>query len=103
MEINVNTTSVSAGTYNANLIVNSSDNFAPQIIIPVSLEVTSADILPGDANCDNELNIQDAVTIVNYIMGDDPQPFCFENADIITDGVIDLFDLIADIQIILEQ
>ncbi|MGB4205562.1 MAG: C25 family cysteine peptidase [Bacteroidales bacterium] len=103
MEITVNTSSVSAGTYNANLIVNSSDNFAPQIIIPVTLEVTSADILPGDANCDNELNIQDAVTIVNYIMGDDPQPFCFENADIITDGVIDLFDLISCIQIILDQ
>ena len=72
--------------------------FAPQIIIPVSLEVASADILLGDANCDNELKFWTTVTIVNYIMGDDPQPFCFENADIIADGVIDLFDLIADIQ-----
>ncbi len=93
--------SLNAGSYNANIIIHSSDTIAPQITVPVSLQVTSPGINYGDANCDGEVNILDIVSIVNFIIGNTPQPFCFENADLNSDGVIDVLDIIADVSIIL--
>jgi hypothetical protein len=58
-------------------------------------------ILPGDANCDGEVNIMDIITIAEYIMDNNPEPFCFENADINGDGVINLSDLIATVNIVM--
>lgn len=62
-------------------------------------EVQSA--LPGDANCDGAVNVLDVMAIAQYIIDLNPQPFCFENADINGDGVINVSDLIATINIIL--
>lgn len=55
----------------------------------------------GDANCDEMVNIQDVVTILNFIMGTNPQPFCLENADINNDGVINIIDVVGTVNIIL--
>jgi hypothetical protein len=57
----------------------------------------------GDSDCDGNVNVLDAITTVNYVMGDNPQPFCFQNADTITDGIIDILDLIATVNIILRS
>ncbi len=56
--------------------------------------------LAGDANCDGTVNLLDAITIVNFILGLNPEPFCFNNADVNSDGVINLSDLIATVNII---
>ncbi len=56
--------------------------------------------LAGDSNCDGNINLLDAITIVNYILGLNPQPFCFYNADVNNDGTINLNDLIGTINII---
>lgn len=61
----------------------------------------SSPALPGDANCDGSVDILDAITISNYILGHNPQPFCFENADINGDGEINLHDIIGTINLIL--
>ncbi len=66
----------------------------------INLETLSI-IMPGDANCDGVVNILDIVTIVNYIVGLNPQPFCFENADINDDEVINLLDVVSTLNIIL--
>ncbi len=58
-------------------------------------------ITPGDANCDGMVNVLDAITSVNYVMGQNPQPFCFENADVTQDGVINVLDIIGTVNIIL--
>ncbi len=60
------------------------------------------DILYGDANDDGVTNVLDIITIVNYILGANPDPFNFEAADVNNDGVINVLDLIFDINIILE-
>jgi hypothetical protein len=57
--------------------------------------------LPGDANCDGEVNVMDVITIVSYIMGENPDPFCAENADVTGDGIIDVMDVIGVVNIIL--
>jgi hypothetical protein len=56
---------------------------------------------PGDSNCDGIINVLDAITTVNYVMGGNPQPFCFGNADVATDGVINILDVIGTVNIIM--
>lgn len=63
---------------------------------------TFSESLPGDANCDGTVNVLDIVTIVNAILGQDPDPFCFMNADVNTDGSINVLDIVAVINIILQ-
>lgn len=58
--------------------------------------------LPGDANCDGEVNVLDAIAIINYFMGGEPDPFCFENADVNQDGVINVLDAIGALNIFLD-
>jgi len=60
-------------------------------------------ILPGDANCDETVDVLDVVAIVNYIMGANPDPFCFENADVNQDGVIDVLDVVSTTAIIMDK
>jgi hypothetical protein len=59
------------------------------------------DILPGDSNCDGVVNVLDVVITANYIMSFNPEPFCFENADINGDGIINVIDLIETVNLIL--
>jgi hypothetical protein len=56
---------------------------------------------PGDSNCDDIINVLDAITTVNYVMGGSPQPFCFGNADVTADGVINILDVIGTVNIIM--
>jgi len=62
---------------------------------------TSTAIL-GDANCDGIVNVLDVICLANYIAGQNPDPFCFENADISGDGIINLLDIILTVNIIIE-
>jgi len=72
--------------------------------IPVNqlivLEEASSIIL-GDANLDNILNINDILTIVDHILGRNPQPFGSYNADINQDNQINILDIIGILNIIL--
>jgi hypothetical protein len=70
------------------------------IIDDLEFEFTSSPLY-GDANCDGMVNIQDVITIVNFIMGSNPQPFCFENADVNSDGFINVTDVVGTVNIIL--
>ncbi len=57
----------------------------------------------GDANCDGNVDVLDIITLVNYIMGQNPQPFCFGNADVNTDVQISVLDIIATVNIIMQS
>jgi uncharacterized protein (TIGR02145 family) len=43
----------------------------------------------------------DVITTVNYIQGFNPQPFCFENADLNGDGSVNAIDVIGTVNIII--
>ena len=55
---------------------------------------------PGDANGSLNVDVTDIVTVVNYITGDNPQPFVFGAADVNGDGEIDILDIVCIINII---
>ncbi len=57
--------------------------------------------MQGDTNCDGMVNLLDVVNAVNYIMGQNPVPFCLVNADINADGQINIMDLVNIVNIIM--
>lgn len=65
-----------------------------------SLDGVALDVLPGDANCDESVNVMDVIATVNYIQGLNPQPFCFQNADVNLDGIINIMDVVSIVNVI---
>ena len=59
--------------------------------------------LPGDANGDGEMNALDIVIIVNYIFGETPDNFFFDNADVNGDGEVNALDIVAIINLIFSK
>jgi hypothetical protein len=55
----------------------------------------------GDANGSGIVDVADVITTVNYAAGMEPKPFIFEAADMNTDQLIDILDVIGIIQKIL--
>jgi len=74
-----------AGEYTGQVSVASNDPQTPEWTIPVSLSVSSYvcgdanapdPIGAGDANDDGEINISDAIYIINYVFNGGPPPLC---------------------------
>jgi hypothetical protein len=65
----------------------------------IHVEFTEAGILPGDANCDGQVNVLDVISMVNYFLDLDPESFCFDNADINGDATINILDVILCVEI----
>ena len=57
--------------------------------------------LLGDVNGDGFVNISDAVCLVNYILGQNPNPFVYEAADVNSDTEINISDVVALVGLIL--
>ena len=55
----------------------------------------------GDANGSGEVDVADVVTTVNYVTGLEPHPFVFDAADMNSDQIIDIFDIVGIIRGIL--
>ncbi len=57
----------------------------------------------GDANGDYVVNILDIITIVSYILNENPQPFLHGAADVNNDGQINLLDIIGVVNIVMNK
>ncbi len=55
---------------------------------------------PGDANGDYEVDVLDIISIVAYMLDQNPQPFIFEAADVNQDGIINVLDIVGVVQLI---
>ncbi|MBI5019930.1 MAG: S8 family serine peptidase [Ignavibacteriales bacterium] len=55
----------------------------------------------GDANGDLAVNVLDIMSIVSYILGQNPQPFLLEASDINDDSLVNVLDIIGVVNIIL--
>lgn len=73
---------------------------ASTTIYAVKLIKNSA-LIPGDANCDGLVNLLDLITLSSYILQLNPDPFCFENADVNQDQQINILDIISTAELIL--
>lgn len=60
-------------------------------------------VLKGDVNMDGTTNISDVVTIVNYILGSEPNVFNRTAADLNNDDIINIIDVVRLLNLILEQ
>ena len=69
-------------------------NATGPITIPVSVQVGyQFDI--GDVNYDGEINVQDVVVLLNFILGfDNPSQQQFVNGDMNSDGILNILDVI---------
>ena len=65
--------------------------------------LASSGPIEGDANGDGEMNALDIVIIVNYIFGETPDVFFFDNADVNGDGEINALDIVAIINLIFSK
>ena len=61
-------------------------------------EVTSK---PGDANGDGNVDVNDVTTVINYILGKNPDPFVFDNANVNGDDEVNVNDVTMIINMIL--
>jgi hypothetical protein len=82
----------------SNTIIPGSSQFADFVTFG-----TTPPVLPGDANCDGVVNVIDVLTVINYILGANPEPFCFENADVNGDGNIDVIDALGIVNLIVSS
>ena len=58
-------------------------------------------VIPGDANDDGNVDVNDVTTTINYILGKNPSPFNFDNANANGDSGVDVMDVTYIINIIL--
>jgi len=57
--------------------------------------------IKGDANGSMSVDVADVITEVNYITGQNPQPFIFEAADVNSDEAVNIIDVVATVNLIL--
>ena len=66
-------------------------------------KLTITDIVPGDVNGDNAVSVTDVISIIGYILEDEPAKFIFPAADMNSDGNITVTDAISVIDLILSK
>ena len=70
-------------------------------IYGISLDEEAEEILMGDVNGDEKVDVTDVTAVINKILGKNPQPFNEPAADVTGEGTIDVSDVTAIINIIL--
>ena len=68
-----------------------------------TINITVRPIILGDANNDGKVNITDAVAVVDYILGNEPENFNVKVADVNKDGNVNITDAVGIVDIILSK
>ena len=92
---------IEAGDYNIFLkdMVLTDVDAQQTLIEKVVSKLTIPSYVPGDANGDDLINVTDIVTIISYMMENNPEPFIFDAADVNEDGTINVTDIVGVINI----
>ena len=67
----------------------------------IEYEVATTLQKPGDANGDGSVDVNDVTTVINYILGKNPSPFNYNNANVNGDDSVDVMDVTLIIGMIL--
>ena len=65
-------------------------------------ELVGNNILPGDLNNDQQINVLDVITMVNIILGETPTDEQFNAGELNGDGLINVVDVIVLVNMILD-
>ena len=100
--INIDSNDLGAGDYSASILVNPEGFFTQ--VIPIDLLVAGPDIILGDINFDQIINILDIVSLMNFIIGSsEPTLSEFQASDINQDTNLDVLDIVVLVNIILSE
>lgn len=69
----------------------------------VTSKIIVGNVMLGDVNGDDLVNVTDVVAIISHVLEDTPEWFIYEAADIDGDGLINVTDVVNTIQIALEE
>lgn len=67
----------------------------------LTVGVTPLTAEKGDANGSMSVTVADVVSVIDYLTDQDPKPFIFEAADVNSDNVINILDVVGTINIIM--
>lgn len=67
---------------------------------PHSFDLVYLSTIPGDVNGNNVVDVNDITLTINYLFGQIPDPFIFNNADVNGDSVINVLDIFKIVNII---
>ena len=90
--VNFDAADLEMGTYTGQLTINCNDPMSPAMWLTVSLEVSS--FTCGDANGDGDVNVADAVMLINYVFKGGPAPEPLQAADANGDGDVNVADAV---------
>lgn len=91
----VTTTDLEAGSYTSDIVVESNDPVNAMLMVPAQLEVISeVQFICGDANNTGNVNVSDAVYIINYVFVNGPEPDPLQSADVNCDLDINVSDAV---------
>ena len=100
--IDINSYNLSEGEYFASLIVDPEGFFTE--VIPINLMVMGPNLVVGDINFDQIVNILDIVSMMNFVIGlSEPTDIEFEASDINQDSTLDVLDIVVLVNIILSE
>ena len=91
VEVTFNSEDLSEGTYTATIYINSNDPDEPTIEIPVTFEVET--FVPGDANGDGQVDMNDLTYLGNYLFSNGPPPNPYLAGDVNGDCNVDGNDI----------
>ena len=91
--INAVVTPIGLGTATVTVRTGDGSNLSASCVVTVGLR--------GDANEDGKVDVNDVTTTINYILGKNPSPFNYRNANVNDDNTVNVMDVTTLINIIL--
>jgi hypothetical protein len=92
LTVGLNTTDMESGTYTGQIMISGNDPMTPSASVPVTLTVQS--FVCGDANSDGDVNVADAVILINYVFKSGPPPDPLTSGDANGDGDVNVADAV---------
>ena len=83
-----------------NVYTATADKTKAKLVVKFSGTNQGTSVLVGDSNEDSEVDIADAVNIVNYVVGKTTPAFNDKAADVNNDGVVDIADAVRIVNLV---
>ena len=72
------------------------------MIADTNFDINVSNVLMGDVNADDVIDVMDIVMIVNHIMGSTSPKFVFAAADHDANNIVDVLDLVKEVRLIMD-